>query len=235
MRGRRAAALVAEREIRERLRTRSVRVITGILVLAALAAVVLPAVAGDDGPDSATVAVAGAPAALAPALQAAGRAQDLDVAVRDTTAGAARALVEAGDVDVVLIDRGVGRPATVVVEDELEPGLRAVLLQALSQTRLAAGLAQAGVSTARAEALVAGPELEVSAAEPDGPAGSEVGVGILLAVLLYAALLFAGTLVATGVAEEKTSRVSEVLLATLRPIDLLVGKVAGIGDRKSVV
>jgi len=48
-------------------------------------------------------------------------------------------------------------------------------------------------------------------------------------VVLYIALLFAGTLLASGVAEEKTSRVSEVLLASLRPIELLVGKVVGIG------
>lgn len=225
----RAAALVAEREVRERLRTRSFRIITGILVVAALAAVILPAVIDDDGPDTATVAVAGAPAELAPALQAAGRAQGLDVEVRDTTDAAARGLVASGDVDAALIDRGVGEAAIVVVEDDLEPSLRGVLLQGLSQTRLVAGLEQAGVPPERAEALVAAPTLEVSSTEPGGPAGSEVGVGILLAVLLYVALVFAGTLVATGVAEEKTSRVSEVLLATMRPIDLLVGKVAGIG------
>lgn len=225
----RAAALVAEREIRERLRTRSFRVITAILVLAALAAVVVPSLVGDDGPATADLAVAGAPAELAAALRDAGAAQDLDVGVRSTTAAAARGLVRDGDVDAALIDRGPGRPATVVVEDELEPSLRAVLLQALGRTRLEAGLERAGVPPDRAADLIAPPVLDVTLTAEDAPSGSEVGVGILLAVLLYAALLFSGTLVATGVAEEKTSRVSEVLLATLRPIDLLVGKVAGIG------
>lgn len=229
MRRWRAAGLVAEREIRERLRTRSFRIITGILVLAALAAVILPAVIGDDGPESATVAVAGAPAELAPALQAAGRAQELEIEVRATSADQAPRLVEAGDADAALIDRGVGQPATVVVEEELDPALRGALLQALSASRLRAGLADAGVPPGRVDALTSAPEITVTATERDAPSGGEVGVGILLAVLLYVALLFAGTLVATGVAEEKTSRVSEVLLATLRPIDLLVGKVAGIG------
>jgi ABC-2 type transport system permease protein len=47
--------------------------------------------------------------------------------------------------------------------------------------------------------------------------------------VLYLALLFSGIIVATGVAEEKSTRVSEVLLASLRPSELLLGKVAGIG------
>jgi ABC-2 type transport system permease protein len=225
----RAAALVAEREIRERLRTRSFRYITAILALAAVAAVVLPTVLGDDGPDTASVALADAPDALTPALRAAGRAQGLDVRVRETSEGSARGLVEAGDVDAALVDRGAGAPVTVVVEEELDDLLRVVLLQALSETRLLAGLEGAGVPPERARLLVAAPELQVTATAPDGPAGSEVGIGVLLAVLLYVALLLAGTLVASGVAEEKTTRVSEVLLAALRPIDLLVGKVVGIG------
>jgi ABC-2 type transport system permease protein len=217
----RAAALVAEREIRERLRTRSFRYITAILALAAVAAVVLPTVLGDDGPDTASVALADAPDALTPALRAAGRAQGLDVRVRETSEGSARGLVEAGDVDAALVDRGAGAPVTVVVEEELDDLLRVVLLQALSETRLLAGLEGAGVPPERARLLVAAPELQVTATAPDGPAGSEVGIGVLLAVLLYVALLLAGTLVARGVAEE--------LLAALRPIDLLVGKVVGIG------
>ena len=38
-----------------------------------------------------------------------------------------------------------------------------------------------------------------------------------------------GTWVLTGVVEEKQSRVVEVVLSTVRPRDLLIGKVLGIG------
>ncbi|WP_217924041.1 ABC transporter permease [Miltoncostaea oceani] len=225
----RGAALVAEREIRERLRTKSFAVITAILVLAALAAVIVPSIVGDDGLDTATVAVAGAPEGLGDAIAAAGRAQDLDITVRDVAAPAARAQVVDEEADAALIDRGVGERSTILVRDDLDPALRAAVLQALAQTRLVAGLSEAGVPPDRVAALTGAPDVAVESTDPDGPSGSEVGVGILMAVLLYVALLFAGTLVATGVAEEKTSRVSEVLLSSLRPIDLLVGKVAGIG------
>ncbi len=229
MTSRRRAVLVAEREIRERVRTKSFWTITGILVLAALAAVIVPSVVGGSGEDTATVAVSGGPDGLPEALRAAGRGQDLVVTVEEIPETEARSRVDSGDADAALIDRGIGRDVVVVVEDDLDASLRATITQGLAVSHLRAGLADAGIPPGEAERLISPPGLVVEATEPDGPSGGEVGIGILLAVLLYVALLFAGTLVATGVAEEKTSRVSEVLLATLRPIDLLVGKVAGIG------
>jgi ABC-2 type transport system permease protein len=47
--------------------------------------------------------------------------------------------------------------------------------------------------------------------------------------LLYLALLLYGSMVAQGVVEEKSSRVVELLLATVRPWQLLSGKVLGLG------
>jgi ABC-2 type transport system permease protein len=49
------------------------------------------------------------------------------------------------------------------------------------------------------------------------------------AILLYSALVLAGTWVASGVVEEKSSRVIEVMLAAIRPGELLAGKLIGIG------
>jgi ABC-2 type transport system permease protein len=48
-------------------------------------------------------------------------------------------------------------------------------------------------------------------------------------VLLYIAILMYGNTVLTGVTEEKNNRVVEVLLATLKPWQMLGGKVLGIG------
>jgi len=52
---------------------------------------------------------------------------------------------------------------------------------------------------------------------------------IVAGLLMYVAITMYGTAVATGVAQEKTSRTAEVLLSVVRPGELLVGKVAGIG------
>ena len=48
-------------------------------------------------------------------------------------------------------------------------------------------------------------------------------------VLVFLAVALYGNLVLTGVAQEKSSRVAEVLLARMRPRELLAGKVLGIG------
>jgi ABC-2 type transport system permease protein len=116
------------------------------------------------------------------------------------------------------------------VEHDLSDSLRAVVTQGLAAARVTSALSGAGLPPAAVARLTAAPALEVVPTSGEaGPSSGDVGIGVLVAVVLYVALLAAGTLVATGVAEEKTSRVSEVLLATLRPSQLLLGKIAGIG------
>jgi ABC-2 type transport system permease protein len=48
-------------------------------------------------------------------------------------------------------------------------------------------------------------------------------------ILLFVFLTLYGAFILNGVIEEKTSRVVEVLLSTVRPNELLIGKVIGIG------
>jgi ABC-2 type transport system permease protein len=48
-------------------------------------------------------------------------------------------------------------------------------------------------------------------------------------VLLYSLIILFGQFVAQGVVEEKSSRVVELLLATMRPWHLLAGKILGLG------
>ena len=57
----------------------------------------------------------------------------------------------------------------------------------------------------------------------------QLALGIAVGILIYIALLSAGQLVAQGVVEEKSTRVVELLLATIRPWQLMAGKVLGIG------
>lgn len=53
-------------------------------------------------------------------------------------------------------------------------------------------------------------------------------------ILLFVFLTLYGAFVLNSVIEEKTSRIVEILLATVRPFDLLAGKVLGIGMVGSV-
>src|SRR5581483_2409547 len=61
----------------------------------------------------------------------------------------------------------------------------------------------------------------------------EVVTGYILAyagnILIYMAVMLYGMSVATGVAEEKGSRIMEILVNAATPFQLLVGKIVGIG------
>ncbi len=61
--------------------------------------------------------------------------------------------------------------------------------------------------------------------------GSEADevIGFLTVVILFVAIIFTGQVIMEGVAEEKRSRVVEVVLGTMMPRHLLAGKVAAIG------
>jgi ABC-2 type transport system permease protein len=74
------------------------------------------------------------------------------------------------------------------------------------------------------------PELRVVTAEPVDPdRDAKAGLAFFAILMLYGQLIAYGFIVASGVVEEKASRVIEVLLATIRPKDLLAGKVIGLG------
>lgn len=54
-------------------------------------------------------------------------------------------------------------------------------------------------------------------------------VGLITVSIVYGVIVMGVSMLATGVVEEKSSRVVEILLATIKPRDLLMGKFLGIG------
>src|SRR5256885_4794243 len=50
-----------------------------------------------------------------------------------------------------------------------------------------------------------------------------------MGIILYTAILLYGINVMSSVLEEKTTRIVEVLVSSLRPFQLLLGKVLGVG------
>jgi ABC-2 type transport system permease protein len=106
-----------------------------------------------------------------------------------------------------------------------------VLLTALArQEALDRRIAALGGDPGQVNREVAATRLEVSALEPQEPYHDErLAIGMIVGVLVYLALLTYGQTVAQGVVEEKTSRVVELLLSTIRAWQLMAGKVLGIG------
>jgi len=65
--------------------------------------------------------------------------------------------------------------------------------------------------------------------ETAGAAEAFVVIGFIMGFLLYIAMLVYGSVVMQGVIEEKLSRVVEIIVSSVRPFQLLLGKVLGIG------
>lgn len=213
MSGRRTITLVAWREIRERLRSPAFLWSTVIMLALVGGSSLLFKVLEQETTYRVAV-TAPAPRGLDAALQRAARPFDdakVQLRIVDSAATGRRAL-EAEQVDALLL----------LSEDKL------VFRETVDDK--AAAVAETAVRALRNQ-LPPEPELTTSTLEPATSEASdaEVLVAMLGAALLLGAVAVYGQWVLTGVVEEKSNRVVEVILSSLRPRHLLAGKVIGIG------
>jgi len=59
--------------------------------------------------------------------------------------------------------------------------------------------------------------------------GTASAMGIIAAILIYFILMIYGSQVMMGVMEEKTTRIAEVIISSVKPFQLMLGKIIGIG------
>ncbi|MBA3648582.1 MAG: ABC transporter permease [Chitinophagales bacterium] len=62
-----------------------------------------------------------------------------------------------------------------------------------------------------------------------GDTGIATAVGYILGFMIYITLILYGTLVMRGVMEEKSNRIAEVIISSVKPFQLMMGKILGIG------
>ena len=55
------------------------------------------------------------------------------------------------------------------------------------------------------------------------------GIGYASGILIYMTMLIYGMMVLRGVMEEKTNRIAEVIISSVKPFELMMGKIIGIG------
>lgn len=223
-----AIRLVATREIRERGRSRGFLasvVFTQLLIVAML---LLPRVFGGDGSTIKVGLVEPSPTGLAAALDASSASYKVSLALRDyPDRTAAEAALKAGDVEgVLVVPADLSSPGEVLFKGQGRPDsrLQAIATGAVTGLRLVAS----GISPAGLAAAATPPTLVTL-----GPARATEDSTFFLAnigvILLFYSIYSFGYWVLSGVIEEKQSRVVEVVLSTVRPRDLLMGKVFGIG------
>ncbi len=215
--------LIARRELEERSRAKSFRITTAIMILAVAAAVVIPAIVSHH-PRIVKVGLLGASdPALGQAAIAAGRVTGNRVQVVPVASlDAARAQLRSGALAAVILD---GRE--VLIKQQPVSGTTsstATFSGALAQL---VGVAQRLPPGAARSALTNGIALPIRGVEPAPRSLASRFTGLGVDLLIYLVIFFYGMAITQSVGEEKTSRVVEVLLATVRPTQLLTGKVIG--------
>jgi ABC-2 type transport system permease protein len=226
----RSVWLVARREILERGRSRGFilsMVFTTLLVIGSFA---LPALLFGDDDDLDIGLLEPAPAGLDAALVATGLAYDESVVVvpvADRSAGEAD-LAEGALDALLVVPEDLSSSGELVVERTADPTVQAITTTAVVGLRQATFLDEAGIPPAEFATVSTPPETVALDPETEGEAASLL-IANLGIVLIFIGIFSFGFTVLTGVVEEKQSRVVEVVLATVRPRDLLMGKVFGIG------
>jgi ABC-2 type transport system permease protein len=220
--------LTARRELVERTKRDRSFLISTLITLAILVAIIfVPKLFGSDDPTEFDVGLVGAASQpLGQALTAQGEAAGVRIRTRQpATAAEAEAAVRDDSLDLAVID---GRE--LVAKAEVDEQLNLLVQAASGAVRAQQTLQAAGVELGEIQAALTPPPLPVRSLEPvDEDARSKRTIATVAVFLLYGQLIGYCFAVAMGVVEEKSTRVVEVLLAAVRPVQLLAGKIIGIG------
>lgn len=218
--------LVAVREVTARLRDR------GFLVFTALMIVLIPGGAG-------VMAFFGGGDARSYSIATAGSGHEKLVGVLTQRAAAVGGSVELrrlpdrqaaseavreGEVEAALVGE-----SRILTDGRLEGELEALLQGSAASLRTAQALRAAGQSGDEVRAALDPAPLAVTEVGDRGGDPRNLVVAMFGSILLFLALYLYGYFIAAGVVEEKSSRVVEVVLAAVRPTQLLAGKVLGVG------
>jgi len=221
--------LVAGREIRERFRGRLFRGVTVILFVVVAAAVVIPTIHSGSA-RSQRVGVVPASASLDSELHELAKRVGVSVEFVDVSDLAkGRAALDAGQLDLV-----VDGARKILVKSPLSASNTSDVARYVRAVSVALGaqraFAQAGLTPEQAATVANAKPLPVESIQPVNKTPTTAEATALIGVIMiFIVLTQYLTWTLMGVMEEKASRVVEVLLATVRPTQLLAGKVIGIG------
>jgi ABC-2 type transport system permease protein len=142
--------------------------------------------------------------------------------------------LETGDLDGYLwitpAAATAGRPTFVYTPRPGAPSIRTTLADALRQVLLREQLAHRGVVAAEVDTMLQPVTIVAAQGVPrEDHESAEISVSVLFFVM-YLVIMLYGMNVARSIIEEKTSRIFEVLLATIRPEAMMAGKIIGVGS-----
>lgn len=222
----RSLLLIAQREVQERIQTNSFRLFTAGLALMVLGSIVAidqaPQIFGEDSFDLGIAT--SSPPALTGAIESYATIQDVEVKVVTYSGPAeAAALLEDDELDAYLSD------GTLIYRSSEDTTLTAIVSSAVAVQELTNRLQGLGLDEQEQHELLAPESVKVVLQDSSrGNEGERQFIGFLAALALYITIAVYGNWILTGIVEEKSTRVVEVLLGLVRPYELLAGKTVGI-------
>jgi ABC-2 type transport system permease protein len=220
--------VIAEREFLTRVRSR-VFAITTVLTVAAIAGyILLQAYVFNKSVTSLEVGFVGTAQSIAAPVRAEAAGLGETITIHSyASAAAGTADVASGTLDALVSGSGAG--TTMTVQSTVDPILQTALNDQARQQVLTQYLTQHGLPPSDVLGQLAF-SVGVNELSPINAARVEqIVIGLLVAGILYVTMIVYGQLVAAGVIEEKSNRIVEILLATVRPWQLMLGKITGIG------
>jgi ABC-2 type transport system permease protein len=242
------AILIVRREFRERVASRSFLIGTVIFPLIMIGLILLPRLVGSGGTERTIIVIndgpAGVGAAFAAALGATPTSADENTYDVKVVPGAYTAVRESlnSQVERKEIDGYVVLPAEVLTSGTIMFRARNVGSFAVMRDLRSAGtravqserLKTAGISAQAVAALIAPVNVDeakiTSRGEERGGALSTFLAAYVVAFLIYVMTTLYGVAVMRSVLEEKTNRIAEVLMSTIRASHLVFGKIIGVGS-----
>ena len=220
-----AIGLVARREITTQLRSRTFLIGLMITIVILVGYAVLFAFIGSQSSSSSLV-LTGPAEQLRPALTTAAQRAGTDLTLTDAGPGTAEQTLRGDDAPDAVLEGGPGDYRLIGLDD-VDTDLENLVSTTVRQQAVDTALRSAGKDPVAVEQTATVAVASVNPADP--LRGQRIGVAFAVAFLLFISVQTYGSLVAQGVVEEKSSRVVELLLSTIRPVHLLAGKIIGLG------
>lgn len=130
--------------------------------------------------------------------------------------------------DVVDNPKGVQIFARKNVSLELKSKLEKAIEEQIEDLKLReAGITQQIIADAKIKVRAQTLSLE-EGEEKESNSGAATAIALVCGMIIYFAVLLYGTQVMRSVSEEKTSRIIEVIISSVKPFQLLVGKIVGV-------
>ena len=234
--------LIAKREYLERVRTKAFLISTILIPVLMGGGIVGSILAGSKAKSTSHITIVSQDQQLATDLQAelqSGKESRMTVDVISPGNSATRATLDSmladkqldGYLWITPASSANGRPSFAYTPRSAgDISTKGTITTALRTVLMRERLAHEGMVASDVDSLMEPVEIDTTQAGRNADTTSSFVASYVLFFLMYMVILLYGMNVARSIIEEKTSRVFEVLLATIRPEEMMAGKVIGVGS-----